>query len=907
MKYFCCDHRRREGVREHGTLNGIDYLEVLDSPSMAPGSRQKVLHVFFLKDLTPATAPGPDDVRIDGGERITGIEVALAEVDLTTAPKQLVVTVKQPGDFSTYTLALVDDQGAPLGFLDPVLSRVDFSFKAGCAGSVDCRDGADAPPSARPEPVIDYLAKDYSSFRRLMLDRLAVLVPEWRETSAADLGVTLVELLAYVGDRLSYRQDAVATEAYLETARRRVSLRRHTRLVDYPMHDGVNARVWAQVMTDSPAVLLPAGTQLLTKVDGTSRRLTPGSEAFGHAIEQGAEVFETLDEAILHSDHDSMDFYTWGSHECCLPRGATKASLSGAFPNLRAGDVLVFEEARGATTGEPGDADPKRRHALRLTHVRVTDDPAGGRFLSPPNDNPAPVTEIEWAPADALPFAFCMSATNADGETIEDVSVARGNIVLADHGRRVDGRVLGEVPAADPVLDRAVSHGRHCTKSKPENTAPRFRPALQEAPITRAVPFTVVTVASVPFGSTMATDLDGGTLPVVVAEVLAGRGTWLASATLSIQGSAGAWSASDGVHGFTLRRRTQGGDDLLQISELAPPASRSLLIGRDRAESGAQRAVPRVWMTDDDGDPWSPVRDLLASASTAREFVVETESDGLACLRLGDDRFGRRPESGTTFTASYRVGNGSAGNIGAETLYHVVTTDSAVIEVRNPMPAHGGLDPESLEEVRQAAPFAFLRQERAVSPDDYAVMALRHPEVQNAAATLRWTGSWHTVFLTVDRSGGREVDQRFEDDLRHYLDVYRMVGHDLEIDSPRMVPLEIAIRVCVEPGHDPSRIDREIRRRLGSRERSDGSRGLFHPDNLTFGQPVYLSAIYAVVQEVEGVESVRVETFQRLDDPSQDPMRNGVISLDRLEVARLDNDPSFPGRGELSVRVEGRP
>ncbi|HSN56651.1 MAG TPA: putative baseplate assembly protein, partial [Candidatus Sulfomarinibacteraceae bacterium] len=309
---------------------------------------------------------------------------------------------------------------------------------------------------------------------------------------------------------------------------------------------------------------------------------------------------------------------------------------------------------------------------------------------------------------------------------------------------------------------------------------------------------------------------------------------------------------------------------------------------------------------EEDG-PWTPVRDLLSSAPNAREFVVETESDGTAFLRFGDDRFGRRPNSGTSFSADYRVGNGAAGNIGAGTLYHVVTTDSAVKGVDNPMPAHGGIDAESLEDVRQAAPFAFLRQERAVTPDDYAAMARRHPSVQNAAATLRWTGSWHTVFLTVDRIGGLEVDPKFEEDLRRYLDVYRMVGHDLEIDSPRMVPLEIALSVCVTPGHDPSRIEREIRRRLGSRDLPDGSRGLFHPDNLSFGQPVYLSEIYAVAQAVEGVDSVRVLTFQRLDDPSLDPIKKGVIDLDRLEVARLDNDPSFPGRGALEVRVESRP
>ena len=80
-----------------------------------------------------------------------------------------------------------------------------------------------------------------------MLDRLALLVPDWRERNAADVGIALVELLAYVGDHLSYQQDAVATEAYLGTARRRVSSRRHARLVDYLMHDGCNARAWVHV------------------------------------------------------------------------------------------------------------------------------------------------------------------------------------------------------------------------------------------------------------------------------------------------------------------------------------------------------------------------------------------------------------------------------------------------------------------------------------------------------------------------------------------------------------------------------------------------------------------------------------------------------------------------------------
>src|SRR5262250_323272 len=64
--------------------------------------------------------------------------------------------------------AMSDDP--PAGF-DPVLSAVDFSFKVACAGDFDCRTSNDCPAEAPAQPEIDYLAKDYASFRQLMLDR----------------------------------------------------------------------------------------------------------------------------------------------------------------------------------------------------------------------------------------------------------------------------------------------------------------------------------------------------------------------------------------------------------------------------------------------------------------------------------------------------------------------------------------------------------------------------------------------------------------------------------------------------------------------------------------------------------------------------------------------------------------
>src|SRR5262249_24064373 len=123
--------------------------------------------------------------------------------------------------------------------------------------------------------------------------------------------------------------------------------------------------------------------------------------------------------------------------------------------------------------------------------------------------------------------------------------------------------------------------------------------------------------------------------------------------------------------------------------------------------------------------------------------------------------------------------------------------------VRNPLPASGGIEPETIEEVRQNAPFAFRTQERAVTLDDYQEKTLRYPGLQNAAARYRWTGSWRTVFVTIDPLGGDATapDPALEQKVRDHLERFRLAGYDLEVDGPRYVSLEIELQVCLEPGY----------------------------------------------------------------------------------------------------------
>jgi hypothetical protein len=823
--YVCKSPGRAQALLDAATetpprlLNGITYLEV------APGQGRLDVHFVHPLTLVPTTPLKPSNVEIRGGFRIRDPQVT----GVSSSGQVLSVDVASAGDFSIYTLRLVANAGvaAPPEGIDPALAQIEFRFKVDCPSDFDCQPADKCVPERATGPVIDYLARDYTSLRRLILDRLAVLMPDWRERNPADLWVALAEAVAFRGDELSYYQDAVATEAYLGTARQRISVRRHTRLLDYAFHDGANARVWIAFEADGAAdgVTLPGcdpvtglgGTQVVTRVPG----LPPAIDMAGAttALAAGAQPFELLAPITLYTAHNAIRFFTWSDDECCLPRGATRAFLCDDAANrmrLRAGDVLVLEAKKSTTTGEPADADAQQRAAVRLTRVDP-EAPLVGGIRGVPAVRQDPVTgqdfvEVEWHDGDALPFALCLSK-RIGGELVSDMAGACANVALADHG--------GTGPRADQL--HPVPGGR----------VPRY-------PLDR-------------------TD----------------------------------------VAPLTQQARVRvAGSDATTLVDLTAGAASAMV--RDLAEVRAAIDV----RSEGDRRRWVARRDLLASDAEAAEFVVETGNDGRAVLRFGDGVNGRAPLDGEGLTARLRLGNGTAGNIGAEAIGHVVAT--GITGVRNPIVAQGGIDPQPLSQARLYAPQAFRRQERAVTTDDYGTMMELEPRVQRAVATRRWTGSWYTVFITVDRRGTQGIDPEFEDALRAFIERYRMAGHDIEIDAPIPVPLDIELHVCARPGYFPADVEERLLDVFSAGRLPGGTTGFFHPDRFTFGQPVYLSAVIAAAMAVPGVEYVTPLRFQRLGRPAAGEIASGRIPIARLEIARLDNDPNAPENGRLRVDVDTR-
>jgi Baseplate J-like protein len=1086
-----------------GTPNGIDYLEVLDHDAIALNSpRQRTLLIHCLRRV-PATVTR-DNVLITGGESITGItadwvapassppagqtnplEQAYFEA-LTDAANTLVVRTSVAGDFSPYTLRLVDQiahaEEDPFevtdvlpGF-DPQLAEVEFSFKVECGPNFDCAPPpADCPPDLPAPPPINYLAKDYGSFRSIMLDRLNQLLPGWGATSEADMGIALADLISYVGDRLSYQQDAIATEAYLETARSRISLRRHALLVDYHVSDGCNARAWIQLqVSGNPGdqiFLDRTVTRFYTFAPKMPSSLKVGAGNEEAAVLAGVQVFEPMWDQVLYPEHNQMSFYTWGDTDCCLPKGATEATLYGWFPHLLPGDVLIFQEMMGPQTGEPADADIRHRYAVRLTQV-TTHDASGNPLVDPlfedktgkpiqsPAQLPTPVTEIQWSQDDALPFPVCISSTfldsNGDTQTLTDVSQAFGNVVLADHGLSFTGVSLGTVPPPqmywppNPAADR-------CNDLPPSPLPVRFRPEVPDSPLTQAVPMTAVSIGAIgnpvtagvvglggtgfvsltnsdgfscltlevtnptgwpgsfgilvsvnsvhptnfdlaivydppgggsgvqkmvtvekfsdlslnpidpnyvvtqingtsqliqvpstysppatpPAGFPLTPTLLSNAGPVNLQDLSSPAKTYLTlepvapagwPALFGVEAQASAnpvyfdlqvvYDPSSGGVGVALpvilekftnlslstaAIQVNGNSALITVESFASTAD-STLSALALMNYDPSLAVPAITLSGTSNvttETWNPKQDLLESGESDTVFAVEVESDGTATLRFGDDTNGRVPESGTSFVAFYRIGNGTAGNVGADSLIFLAANDARIQECRNPLPATGGTDPETTDQIRRRAPQAFLTQERAVTMADYAAVTEMNPQVDRAVATLRWTGSWYTVFIAVEPQGAGSLTTTLQRSLKKNVERYHLAGQDLELDSPQYVALQIELDICVDPNYFQSDVQQALQQVLGSGISPNGQKGLFFPDNFTFGQTVYLSPIYAAARSVEGVLAVRANTFQPQGVNTNQYLAAGEIKLGSLQVARLANDPSFPSHGQLTLVMEG--
>lgn len=422
-----------ERARNLGSLNGFKLVFVTLDPPVNP--TQAFLEVEFqnnnelgniLNDVNVNAVPPTQIFPISGGVRVRGGsqfgQVQVIAVAAGGAANVLRLTVRPIGDYSTYKLRVVHAN------IDPIFAGIAFKFRPGCF-NLNCAPVWKPAAPLADEPAIDYLAKDYDSFKHVLIAAIERRVPDWQPTSEADLDQVLIDLIAADADEISDFQDRVVSEGYLASARKRLSLARHARLMDYHIHQGNQATSWLALKV-SPDVVLPAGFGVWTGEEWS---------------DPGALIFLTREAQSCFTWLNELQLYNWGGLVTALEAGSTSADLKLPAPlnpslqadadklrNLfRSGDAprLLVQQELNPETGTVHGRDVHARQLLRLRDGNaaaeaVLDPIAGDWFV-----------RVHWRDEDNLLRRYCF-LTQCTGKPLEEkCALFHGNLVRIARGR----------------------------------------------------------------------------------------------------------------------------------------------------------------------------------------------------------------------------------------------------------------------------------------------------------------------------------------------------------------------------------------------------------------------------------------------------------------------------------------
>ena len=686
--------------------------------------------------------------------------------------------------------------------------------------------------------------------RNALLDFASQRYPQWTEKIEADAGVMLAEIMAALGDELAYIQDRYAREAYLESATQRRSLRRHTQLVDYPIHDGLTASTFLDLKVKPDVKEKPDATRIGgTFLDAGTRVWAFGQGEPPIPFELGSRLADTAaDEGKpirfwVHVDWNQMAVHLPDPTAPCLPLGTTELFLQDHFPTVDqvpSGEdpltLLTFWRGKWLLLKtDPKDPSvPARRHLVRVVEVEHITDP----LSLDANNNPIPITRIKWEDAQALPFEMCLS----------DMIVC-GNLVLATAGETVtEFFSIGTNEHIPPAQADTV-----------DLTLERQGP-LDEIAGRRSVTYLYSLKQTEPQGLGWLGELHDAKPEVELQEVTA-----------------------------------------VDLQPFDPPHlwqwQRTLLDARGFQDT----------FTLDDGT-WRRIVGFRRIGEVIEH--VDYASGAGFTIRFGDGEFGKTPPDKTVFRVRYRTGPGTRANLPADTVVNLRNPEdetqadlaSVLDAVTNPLPITSGVDPEDAAVIKQIVPEAFRAITfRAVRPEDYAEIAERLPWVQRAGARFCWTGSWLSAFVTADPLGSFELSSEHRTELENLMDCVRQAGRDVFVRHPRFVNLDLEIKICVEPFAYPGQVKARVLEALIGRKGVRFTKGFFDPDNFTFGTPLRRAALEAVIQDVAGVRGVEQMYIRARGITALREFDELTFNVSHDQVIRLQNDPRFPERGSLRI------
>jgi hypothetical protein len=774
--------------------------------------------------------------------------------------------------------------------------------------------------------AIGYRIGTYASFRESMLQALAdapeLQMLTTRESD--DYGVTVLELWAAVADVLTFYQERYANEVYLRTARFPDSVTRVTRLIDYRPRPGVAARAWLTFRLDTgkrltipmgqkvqsvpeqdqvpqtfetleavaadarlnrlrvfplPVAVNPlAASRLVSTLDRAQGSALATSIAPGDPIvlfnDGGTTAVEEkkIDAVITRDDRVTV---RWTAPV----RQSSWSTTSKAFKVKRT--FRLFGHNAPPTVVQPSQLSSPSRIVWSLTTITAFNLPAtttltldarysnltvGQKLLV--DDTVGRKTLVTVQAVTQVTASFPESGTPVLSDSVTQLTVAPQVPAVGDR-RRVVVHELGEAPLVFWNQDYPASIGGD-TLYLPGVAVVDADGAGVEVGRTiernQVKPGVVLHVGDIEKGRTLLIDDARGhpvratvkSAPTIVpAGAAPGQFCHLAlplnvlgvlghdSATAVLLGNAAASS-----HGEMVRDEALGAGDASATFPRYALKKKPLTHLPGKGPDGLVASLEvRIG-----GVRWREVAGLFGQPPDAAVYEVRTVEDGTSVIQFGDGVAGAVPPTGrANVTATYRVGAGLQGRVAANALTTLLAKPTGLAAATNPVAAEGGADPETLTMARESAPRTVRTFGRAVSLRDFEDLVTASGEIAKAYATFVWDGLDRAIHLTIAGQAGALLSDQARRELGETLKAARDPNHRLLIANHVKVFVELEAGVAVHPDYDRDSVLAQVRTAVLA---------ALSFDALRLGQPIHLSDLVRIMQDVPGVVFVDVDRLQ---------------------------------------------
>lgn len=312
------------------------------------------------------------------------------------------------------------------------------------------------------------------------------------------------------------------------------------------------------------------------------------------------------------------------------------------------------------------------------------------------------------------------------------------------------------------------------------------------------------------------------------------------------------------THGETVNEVVGSGDASVAFSRF-PLRQPPLTYTSSSAPNGVESTL-KMYVND---ILWHEVDVFYGHGPEERIYVTRRSNDGKTTVIFGDGVTGARLPTGTeNIKATYRKGIGLGGLVKAGQLSQLLTRPLGVKGAVNPLPAKGAADPENLDDARSNATLTLMTFDRVVSLQDYEDFARAFPGIEKALATWTFQHQKRHIYITVAGANGALVES--SDDLyKNLLKAIRQAGNgpvSVELNSYKPVYFRISANIIVDADYIPEKVLLTVEEQL---------RSVFSFKARSFGQPVALSEVMTVCQQVKGVVAVDVDSlYYSTDNPA---------------------------------------